>query len=346
MMLVLPIVQLIVLVNAATQDMKSNRLIIVDQDGSTLSQQIISKFKASDFFQIQYITPNKTDAFDIFNNGNTDAIILIPHNTEKDILKQKLTSIQIITNAINSQQAQITFNYAKSIISDYSINIRARYKIASPNNLINVSQQYWFNPELNYKFYMLPGILVILVTIIGMFMAAMNLVREKEMGTLEQINVTPVKKYQFIIAKLVPFWVIALFELGFGLLIGKLLYNIPIEGNLFVLFSFAGIYLVAVLGIGLYISTNTQTQQQVMFISYFFLMIFVMMSGLFTAVENMPEWGQIFDHANPLYYFIQVIRTVLLKGSGFADIRPMIIGVSIIAAIILPLAVHNYRKTT
>jgi len=345
MMLMLPIIQLIVLVNAATQDMKSNRLVIVDQDASTLSQELISKFRASDFFQIQAITPDKNEAFHIFNDGKTDAIIIIPHHTEQDLLKQKVTSIQIIANAINSTQGQITYNYATSVIMDYNTSIRTKEVLLNPPAAINVSYRYWFNPELNYKFYMLPGILVILVTIIGMFLAALNLVREKEMGTLEQINVTPVKKYQFIIAKLVPFWIIGLIELALGLLIGKLLYNIPIEGSLFVLFTFAGIYLVAVLSIGLYISTNTQTQQQVMFISYFFLMIFIMMSGLFTAAENMPEWGQRFNQLNPVSYFIAVIRMVLLKSSGFADIRPMMTGVLIIAAVVLPLAVWNYRKT-
>jgi ABC-2 type transport system permease protein len=210
---------------------------------------------------------------------------------------------------------------------------------------INVSSTYWFNPELNDVFYMLPGILVILVTIIGMFLSAMNLVREKEMGTTEQINVTPIRKYQFITGKLVPFWVIGMLELAMGLAIGKLFYQIPVNGSLVVLFSFAAIYLITILGLGLLLSTFTDTQQQVMFLSFFFLLIFILMSGVFTSVDNMPLWGQYFNLINPLYYFMNVTRMVLLKGAGFRDIFYEFYSITIYAIIVVPLAVRNYKKT-
>ncbi|MFA5781648.1 MAG: ABC transporter permease, partial [Bacteroidales bacterium] len=205
---------------------------------------------------------------------------------------------------------------------------------------------FWFNPELNYKNYMVPGILVLLVTLIGMFLTGMNIVREKEIGTIEQINITPIKKHQFIIGKLLPFWIIAQFELAFGLTLGKLLFDIPILGNLGVVFTFSSIYLLVVLGAGLIISTINNTQQQSMFISFFFMIVFIMMSGLFTPVESMPVWAQKINIINPVAYFIEVMRMVLMKGSGFMDIKRQLISISIYAVLILSFAVWRYRKVT
>lgn len=191
---------------------------------------------------------------------------------------------------------------------------------------------------------MVPGILVMLVTMIGMFLSAMNIVKEKEIGTIEQLNVTPIKKYQFVIGKLLPFWVIGLFEMGFGLVVGKVVFDIPIEGSLWLIFAFSAVYLLLVLGIGLLVSTMTDTQQQAMFISWFFLVIFILMSGLFTPIESMPTWAQRITYLNPIAYFVDFMRSVMLKGSGFAAVQQhfMILGGYALAINIL--AILNYRK--
>lgn len=191
---------------------------------------------------------------------------------------------------------------------------------------------------------MLPGILVILITIIGMFLSALNLVREKEMGTTEQINVTPIKKYQFIIGKLLPFWIIALFELTLGLVIGYYFFDVPVLGNISTLLLFASIYLFAVLGVGLFISTIASTQQQLMFVSFFFMLTFILMSGIFTPVESMPAWAQKINIINPFSYFIRVIRMILLKGSGLIDISREIVSMSVYALIALSFSIWRYRK--
>ena len=210
---------------------------------------------------------------------------------------------------------------------------------------MEIAEGYWYNPVLEYKWYMAPGILAVLVTIIGMFMSGMNLVREKEIGTIEQLNVSPVRKHHFIIAKLVPFWIIALFDLAFGLLIAKIVFNLPIVGNLWLLFGLAGIYLISVLGIGLFISTVTEAQQQVMFVSFFFMMIFILMGGIFTPVESMPHWAEMADHLNPVYYFMRIMRMVILKGSGFLDLLEEVVSLIILGIIFLSLAIWRYRKT-
>jgi ABC-2 type transport system permease protein len=242
---------------------------------------------------------------------------------------------------INAYASQIISGYNRDLLASSGKNALAVQ--AMPN--IDIRYSFWYNPELKFKYYMVPGILVILLTITSMFLAALNLVREKEMGTIEQINVTPIHKVEFIIGKLIPFWVIALFELAFGLALGKLLFNIPIEGSLLLLFGFASVYLVAVLGLGLLISTMAQTQQQAMFLNFFFLLTFVLMSGIFTPAESMPQWAQLVNTVNPLAYFMRVIRMILLKGSGFADIQADLAGMAVFAVAALSLATWRYRKT-
>jgi ABC-2 type transport system permease protein len=191
---------------------------------------------------------------------------------------------------------------------------------------------------------MVHGILAILLTVIGMFLSSLNLVREKEIGTIEQINVTPIRKYQFIIGKLTPFWIIAMIELMIGLTIGKLLFNIPIEGNLLLLFSFAALYLFAVLAMGLLISTLSQTQQQAQFLNFFVLVTFVMLSGIFTPAESMPHWAQKINMVNPMAYFIRINRMILLKGSGFTDIAADFYAMAVMAISLTSLAIWRYRK--
>ena len=342
---VYPLVQLLVLVQTASMDMKNIRITVVDDDKSSVSQKLLGKLEASPFFKLQSLVVNRDAAFDRIEHSETDVLLFIPANMERKLEKQSVVSVQIIPDAINSQKGQLSYVYISKVLGELSHWLQVEKADFPAGKRIKVSSSYWFNPELNDIFYMLPGILVILVTIIGMFLSAMNLVREKEMGTTEQINVTPIRKYQFITGKLVPFWVIGMFELAMGLAIGKLFYQIPINGSLVVLFSFAAIYLITILGLGLLLSTFTDTQQQVMFLSFFFLLIFILMSGVFTSVENMPMWGQYFNLINPLYYFMNVTRMVLLKGAGFRDVFFEFYSITIYAIIVVPLAVRNYKKT-
>jgi ABC-2 type transport system permease protein len=192
---------------------------------------------------------------------------------------------------------------------------------------------------------MLPGILVILVTAIGFLLAGLNMVKEKEVGTIEQINVTPVRKYQFVIAKMVPFLIIGLIDLALGLVIGRLAFGVPFEGSIPVMFLGATIFLIAVLGLALFISTFSGTQQQYMFIAFFFMIIFILMSGIFTPAESMPMWAQKFNIVNPVAYLMRINRMVMLKGSTIIDIGKDLYSLAIIALCFSAFAVMKYRKT-
>jgi len=264
------------------------------------------------------------------------------------VYHQGKADLQIQIDAINGMTAGLMNNYATQIINSFYFAVlqETGNNVLMKNNVksISMNHRFWYNSQLNFKYYMVPGILAILLTVIGMFLASLNLVREKEIGTIEQINVTPIRKYQFIIGKLLPFWIIAMFELMFGLALGKILFDIPMEGNLLLLFGFAALYLIAVLGIGLFISTLCETQQQAQFLNFFVLITFVMLSGIFTPAESMPHWAQNLNVINPIAYFIRINRMVLLKGSEFRDIAGDYISIGVIAIFLISLAIWKYRK--
>ena len=344
---VVPIIQLVILVFAANLEMKKIKMCVVDNDLSSSSRELVASFESSPFYSVKHKTFSITEAEDLIHNHKADIVLHIPADFEKDLIRENTADIQLLINSINSMSAGLINGYSNAVIGQYNNRLRAEWIDMSKIKMskINVIHQFWFNTELDYKIYMIPGILVILVTIMSMFLAAMNLVREKETGTIEQINVTPIKKYQFLTGKLVPFWIIAMFEFSIGLFIGYLFFNLPMEGNLLVLFGFVALYLLVTLGIGLFISTITSTQQQVMFTAWFFMITFIMMSGIFTPAESMPDWAQHVNVINPFAYFIKVSRMILLKGSGFNDIYREFISITVYAILVLSLAIWKYRKT-
>jgi len=343
---ILPLIQLIVLSYTATFEIKVIKLHVVDFDRSKTSRDLIGHFSGSPFYKIvEHSNSNKLGEQDILA-GRAHQIISIPADFEKDLNTTGQAKVQIVTNAIDGAAAALMNAYTLSIIQDFNINLMVESSGLSAEEPIRITWSFWYNPELNYKNYMVPGILVLLVTIISMFLSGMNLVKEKEIGTIEQINVTPIKKYQFIIGKLLPYWIVALIELSVGLIIARLLFNIPLLGSVWLIFLVAAVYLLVTLGLALFISTKTNTQQQAMFLSWFFLVIFILMSGLFTPVESMPQWAKMINWFNPIAYFVEVIRMIMLKGSGFTDIAHNLAFLGVYAILALSVAVWQYRKTT
>ena len=243
--------------------------------------------------------------------GDVDVILEIPHYFERDLLKDTKTKLSITINAIDGAAAGVENVYINQIVQSFNKNaqvdlLQHTFSMATeinnqPKNITSIPS-FWYNKTLNYKTFMVPGILVLLVTMITLFLSGMNIVREKEIGTLEQMNVTPIKKHQFIIGKLFPFWVLGMLLLSIGLIIARLLFNVPMVGSLALMYLYTSIYILVILGMGLFISNYTDTQQQAMFIAWFFVVIFILMSGLFTPIESMPEWAQILTEFNPIKY--------------------------------------------
>ena len=346
---VLPLLQLLILSNAASFEIKNIQFSYIDNDHSVASRELISKFKASKYFNIIDGYSSKKEANQQLKTGKVDVILEIPNHFERDLIAEKNTNLSISINAIDGASAGVENVYISQIIMGFNQNTQTQlyqYNEASfvqPVNIVTIPS-FWYNNTLNYKTFMVPGILVLLVTMLTLFLSSMNIVREKEMGTLEQINVTPIRKYQFIIGKLFPFWILGLLILTIGLTIARLVFDVPILGNIGLIYIFTSIYLLVILGIGLIISNNSDTQQQAMFIAWFISVIFILMSGLFTPIESMPQWAQNITLLNPIRYFVEIIRMVMLKGATFSDIfRPFYI-ILIYAFTLNGIAVWSYKK--
>ncbi|MCX7736130.1 MAG: ABC transporter permease [Candidatus Kapabacteria bacterium] len=343
---VVPIIQFLILPLAADFEIKNINIALIDNDKSTTSRLLINKITASGYFRISSIENSFKQALKKIELDKADLILEFPANFEKSLYRESNQKVLISINSINGIKANLGGFYLINIINEFNNEIQLDLKPTSQNfGGIDIRTLDWFNPNLNYKIFLIPGLLAILVTMVGGFLTALNIVREKELGTIEQINVTPIKKWQFILSKLIPFWILANLVFTNGLILGYLIYDIVPKGNLLILYCFIDIYLLAVLGLGLLISTISETQQQAMFVMFFFMIIFILLGGLFTPIDSMPTWAQYFAHLNPVKYVIEAIRLVMLKGSGFEDIIPQTTAVFLFAIIINFLAIINYRKT-
>ncbi|MBK7034994.1 MAG: ABC transporter permease [Bacteroidetes bacterium] len=345
---IMPAIQLLILPLAADYEVKNVNLSIVDYDHSAYSSLLINKLMASDYFVVTDQATSYNAALKTIEEDRSDIILTIPQNFEKDFVKESKAKLSLSVNAVNGAKGNIGAAYAVNIINEYNNQIREDWMIFpefNPVPIIDVEYLNLYNDEMSYTLFMVPGILVILLTMVGSFLTAINIVHEKEVGTIEQINVSPIKKYQFILGKLIPFWVMGFVVLTIGLLISRFVYGIIPAGNLGLIYLFSAVYLFAVLGIGLLISTIAESQQQAMFISFFFLMIFILMGGLYTSIDGMPYWAQIITKFNPVTYFIEVMRMIVMKGSTLRDMQSQFAAMGIMAVVFNGWAVINYSKT-
>ena len=358
MLFIMPMVQLLVLSNAATFEVKRAQLWVVDHDGTSMSRGVVDRLAASRRFVPVGASASMRAADDAMLDRRADVILVVPQGFERDLVRERRARVQLVMNAEDGSAAGVTRSCATEVLAAYSAElgsevtpalatVGARPEVPPQRGrpMLETRQRAWYNAELDYRDYMVPGILVQLVTIVGTLLTAMNIVREKEAGTLDQLNVTPVTRATFIAAKLIPLWLIAMLELAFGLVIARFVFDVPMRGDLAVVFLAAAFYLVAALGIGLWVSTAVETQQQAMFVTFFLTMIYLLMSGLFTPVRAMPHWAQWVAHVNPVMHFIALMRAVLLKGAGLTDVaRPLAI-LAASGAVVLTIAVLRYRKT-
>lgn len=351
MMLVAPTLQLIILPHAANFEVKNVKVAYVDHDHSSYSHKLVSKIASSGYFQIVGSPNSYKEGLKMIEYGKADLVLEIPPGFEKNLVRERNQKINLSIDAINGTKASLGGAYLVSVLTDFNANLDVNVKVpgeagVAPAAKIALASTNWYNPRAEYKYYMVPGILVLLLTMIGGFITALNIVKEKEIGTIEQINVTPIQKWQFILGKLVPFWIVGMIVFTIGLTVMYLVYGIFPKGNLFVLYLLAAVYLIAVLGLGLLISTFAETQLQAMFIAYFFMMIFMLMSGFFTSIDGMPDWASTLSNFTPVTHFIKAVRLIVLKGSGLADIRNEMIYLALFAIALNGFAIWKYRKTS
>ena len=348
----IPIVQLLVLANAATFDVKQVTMLVVDEDRSTVSTGLVQRLGAGGQFRVVRYEATDAGVDHALLDREVTAVLHIPRRFEEDLVRWGRAPVQLVLNSEEGATAGIVQSYAAAILASYAREldrtlptVRRAGASAARVAPLDLRTQRWFNPTRNYKDWMVPALMVSLTTIIGLLLTAQNIVRENELGTLEQLNVTPMTKLQFIAAKLIPFWLLTMVIFSIGLVIGRLVFAMPMRGNLLLVYLAAMVYLVVVLGLGLWISTVTRTQQQAMFVAFFVILIFLLMSGLFTPVDAMPHWAQWVAEANPVKHFVVVMRAVLVRGAGLETVGPPILGLAVAGAAVLALAVLRYRKS-
>jgi ABC-2 type transport system permease protein len=341
----MPLIQLVVLSSAATFEVKRARMYLVDRDRTAASTALVNRLRASGRFELVAASASMEAANEALLSRRAGIIVGIPIDFEESLVRDRHATVQLILNAEDGAAAAVTQSYAAQIITAFAREAGAGISpTIGPATGIDARSRGWYNAEMNYRDYMVPGILVQLVTAIGTLLTAMNIVREKEIGTLDQLSVTPLGRGTFIAAKLIPLWVIALVELSLGLVVGRLLFDVPLEGSLWLVFFAAAVYLVAALGTGLWVSTIVDTQQQAMFVTFFMLMIYLLMSGLFTPVRSMPEWAQWMAAVNPVKHIIVVMRSVMLKGATLSDVLMPLSYLAAFGTLVLGLAVRQYGK--
>jgi ABC-type multidrug transport system permease subunit len=354
--LLIPFIQLLILSNAATFEIRDTPLYVVDQDHTSSSRGLVTRFAASGNFRVAGASPSPDLANQQLLSGDVTMVLTVPHDFERDLVRTHVATVQLVVNAEKGMAAGIVQFYASRILTRYAQELAPSLGVfvatgsggalppqrGSPD--IDVQTRAWYNPTLNYQHYMVPGILVALVTLIGTLLTAQNIAREKELGTLEQLNVTPITRGEFIAGKLIPFWVLGMFELAAGLLLGRVVFGVPMLGSPILLFAVAAVYLVAALGIGLWISTIVETQQQAMFVTFFVMVVYLLMSGLFTPIDSMPRWVQLAAELNPVRHFVAISRAVLVKGATFRDIQQPFAILAAFAAVVFTLAVRQHSK--
>jgi ABC-2 type transport system permease protein len=343
----MPVVQLLILGYAINLDVKRIELAVFDQDRTELSRAVVGKFGASGYFDL--VATGSQQAPALLDVGEADIVVKIPRNFARDIGAHDNTEIQILADAENSNIASIAAGYTQGLLRQFWTGEALRKVKLQPHlrqalHLVSLRPQAYYNPELVSVFYMVPGIVVVLLTVITTLLTALGIVREKEMGTLEQLMVTPIGKFHFIVGKTLPFVIIAFVEMSVALLVGTVWFGIPFRGSLVLLAVSAPLFLLTTLGVGLFISTISGTQQQALFFAWFFMVFGMLMSGFFTPIENMPPGFQLLTYLNPLRYFMTIIRAVFLKGSGAQDLAGEIFALMVFGFVIFSLALGRFRK--
>lgn len=333
---------------AASFEVKDVNLSVVDNDHTSYSHRLVQKIVSSGYFHLTDVSDTYPEAMQSIENHTSDLILTIRQGFERDLIREGSAAVMIAANSVNGSKSAVGSSYLVSIIRDFSGELLSGYGQSQGTEVIpmmDIVPQFRFNPHLNYKVFIVPALLVILLTLLCGFLPALNIVTEKETGTIEQMNVTPVKKFQFIIAKLIPYWLIGFIALTLSFGLAALLYHLFPAGSLFTIYCFSSIFILVVSGFGLVVSNHSATMQQAMFVMMFFLVVFILMSGLLTPVRSMPGWAQVVTIFNPLKYFIEMIRMVYLKGSTLSEMGSHIIALTGFAVFFNLWAVFSYRKT-
>ncbi|MGO8689188.1 MAG: ABC transporter permease [Thermoguttaceae bacterium] len=347
---VIPCVQVLVIGYAVTTDVRHVPTAVCDLDNSTASRELLARFLRSGYFDAVAYVKDQRQARQCIDRGQALMLLQINRGLADDLRAGRTAVVQVVLDGTDSNTAGIVLGYVNTITTQYSNQLLvARYsrahRAASPPGELALSPRAWFNENLESRNYFVPGVIVVVVSIVSLLLTSMGVVREKEIGTMEQILVTPITATEFILGKTLPFAIIGLVDVTIVAAVGTLWFEVPLRGNIALLYFATSLYLMTTLGIGLLISTVSQTQQQAMMSTFFFFFPAVLLSGFAFPVAAMPTVVQWITCVNPLRYFLVVLRGIFLKGIGLNILWPEMLVLGVMGVVTLGVAVRRFHKT-
>ncbi len=353
LIIMFPIVIMCVMPWVMSQEVKNIVVDVVDEDRSTLSQQIVHSIEASNYFIFNGQKGTYDAAIQDIERSRADIVLVIPPHYGRDMESGHRQSVLIAANAVNGTKGAIGSAYLSQLISQHLsanapnvLNVPTTSTIQQLPAASGYSQLTLYNKHQNYKLYMIPALFAIVMMLMTGFLPTLNIVSEKEAGTIEQINVTPVSKWSFILSKLIPYWLIALFVVTVSLVLAWLVYGITCAGSLWLIYLLSMLLALFFSSFGLIISNYSDTMQQAVFVMWFFVVCIMLLSGLFTPTRSMPSWAYLTTYVNPMHYFIDAIRTVFIRGGGFLSIWHQVAALSGIGLLMGLWAVKSYKKNS
>jgi ABC-2 type transport system permease protein len=354
-----PVLQLIIFGYAVNLDVENASMAWMDMDRTPASRELLEAFRSSRYFRVAAFPRDDAEVQDLMDRGKTQAVIRVLPGFARDIQRGDAASVQILVDGTNSNTAAIISAYANQIIQSYAVGVAARRQRADPVPpsaaaggpapqvvpVLAAQPRVWFNPDLRSRVYFVPGVVVNIIALVTIMLTAMSIVREKEIGTMEQLMVTPIRPLELMLGKLLPFALVGVFEAALIVAAAVAVFRIPIRGNLLLLFGCVLLFLLTTLGVGLFISTISRTQQQAMMSTFFFFMPAMLLSGFAFPIRNMPSAVQYLTYLNPLRYFMQIVRNLFLKGVGAESLWPQIAAMAVFGAIIFSLSALRFHKT-
>jgi ABC-2 type transport system permease protein len=344
-----PILQLLLLGYAANLDVRDIPTVVCDMDRSSASRGFVDGFMNSGYFSVKVRLDRMAEIDPYLDNGRAAMALVVPRGFGDALAGGRQATVMIIADGAESQTATIGVNYATVITGRYSRNLvlkrLGRATGAGPGPAgVNAEVRVWYNPELRSRNFMVPGVLGLILMIMTASLASMGIVREKENGTMEQLIVTPIRPYQLIVGKLLPFVLIGLVDAGFVVGVAKWWFLVPVRGSVPLLFALSLAFMLNTLGLGLFISTISRTQQQAMFTTVFFIMPMLLLGGFVFPIENMPRLFQYVSYAVPTRYFFIIIRGIMLRGAGWLELWDQALFLVVFGAILLSLSVLRFHK--
>jgi ABC-2 type transport system permease protein len=347
-----PLLQLILFGYAVNLDVENARTAWMDMDRTQESRNVLAELQGSRYFRIVATPTNEDEVRSLMDHGSVQTVIRILPGFERDIQRGNPTTIQILVDGTNSNTASIVSSYATQVIAAYSSKLQkarqsARYTgqpVPAVIPVLTAHSRVWFNPDLKSRVYFVPGVIVNIIALVTIMLTAMSIVREKEIGTMEQLMVTPIKPVELVIGKLLPFAMVGIVEVALVVVAALVVFRMPIHGSILILFGCAVLFLLSTLGVGLFISTISRTQQQAMMSSFFFFMPAMLLSGFAFPIRNMPIAVQYLTYLNPLRYFMQIVRDLFLKGVGVDFLWRNMVALLAFGLTILLLSALRFRK--